>query len=116
MERKIIAFIILVWNLTVLSVSHSQVPKLLNYQGKLTDSNGQLLNGNYFIRFSIYNQETGGTALYYEDLQVEVENGIYNILLGGVNPIDIEMYILRVAGGVSHGPLGVFDPDIALVL
>ena len=61
---------------------------MINYQGKVTDSSGNPVNGTVSIHFSIYSQETGGTALWTEtQSSVVVENGIFNVLLGSVNPI-----------------------------
>lgn len=61
------------------------VPNLINYQGKLTDSDGTALNGDYTIIFYIYNDETNGTALWGpENKTVSVTNGIFDVQLGGV--------------------------------
>ena len=102
MTRKIVLYISLVWSFTILNTVYSQVPQLLNYQGKLTDSNGQLLNGTNFITFYIYNQAAGGTALWTELQQVEVENGIYNVLLGGTNAINLD-FSVQYWRPMSHG-------------
>ena len=70
-----------IFALTILS--HAEVPKLINYQGHLTDTGGNPLTGTFSITFSIYDVETGGTALWIETQgTVAVSNGLFNILLG----------------------------------
>ncbi len=55
-------------------------PDAINFQGKLTDSNGvNVANGTYDFRLRVYNVATGGTSLYDENASVSVENGIFNI-------------------------------------
>jgi hypothetical protein len=59
------------------------VPSEINYQGVLTDSQGNLVNGNQTMSLKIYDSSTGGTLLYSEDLgTVPVNNGVYNFTFG----------------------------------
>ncbi|HPI20930.1 MAG TPA: hypothetical protein PKY56_11220, partial [Candidatus Kapabacteria bacterium] len=44
----------------------SQVPHKISYTGVLTDIDGVALNGNFNIQFSLWNEETAGTALWLE--------------------------------------------------
>ena len=44
------------------------VPLFINYQGKLTDAGGNPLDGDFQMRFSLYDAPTGGTVLWSEDL------------------------------------------------
>ena len=86
-------FIVLVTS----TVVAQQVPNLINYQGKLTNSAGQPLpNGTYTLTFRIYNQAQGGTIVWGPQLfdglagaghsaQVPVADGFFNVMLG---PID----------------------------
>ncbi len=39
--------------------------------------------------FRLYPSPTGGTAIYIETQSVTVENGIYNVLLGSVTPLNL---------------------------
>jgi len=62
-------------------------PRLLNYQGKLTDANGPV-TGTVSITFSIYDTPTGGSPLWTEPHgNVIVTNGLFNAILGGTTPI-----------------------------
>lgn len=61
----------------------SAVPSLINYQGVLKDSLGVPQNGNFSMKFSIYDDSTGGNKLWEEiHMAVEVKHGLFNVLLG----------------------------------
>ena len=74
----------------LLPVTHASVPQQINYQGSLTDSDGNPVpDGDYGMSFAIYDVPTGSTALWGESQTVPVTNGIYNVILGQpTNPID----------------------------
>ena len=40
------------------------IPEIISYQGILNDNDGNPLNGNYDLTVRIYNQESGGSALW----------------------------------------------------
>ncbi|MCX7733140.1 MAG: hypothetical protein N2248_08305, partial [candidate division WOR-3 bacterium] len=64
------------------------IPRLLSYQGRLTDSLGNPVpDGSYQLTFRLYSQETGGTPFWTEVQTVSVRNGIFSVLLGSVTPI-----------------------------
>jgi hypothetical protein len=58
------------------------VPQLINYQGELSDSSGNPVNGDVSITFTIYNASTGGDVLWTETQTVTVTDGMFNVLLG----------------------------------
>ena len=69
--------------------STSDVPEMMNYQGIVTDQDGNLLHGTYDLVFRIYDQETAppGGAIWMEPhIGAQVDSGLVNILLGTVNP------------------------------
>lgn len=74
--------------LVLVSYSSAQVPQLINYQGKLTKSTGAPLDTTIQMIFSIYS-DSNGAVLKWTETQgaVVVEKGIFNVLLGNVNPI-----------------------------
>jgi hypothetical protein len=81
-------FTVMALLMVLCSVSFAQVPKLINYQGKLTTSAGAPVNDTLQMVFSIYNVPTEGTALWSETQgSVEVLNGAFNVLLGSVDSI-----------------------------
>lgn len=64
------------------------VPGEVNFQGLLTDSNGDPITGNVDLRFSLFSAETGGSELWSEDHDaVEVLDGIYSVSLGSTNTL-----------------------------
>lgn len=69
---------------------NSQIPQLLNWQGVLEDSNGDLLNGNYNLNFAIYNVSTGGTALFTETKSVTISDGLVNVNLGESTNLNLD--------------------------
>ena len=82
------------------------VPGLISYQGKLTDTSGTPLDGNYEMRFALYTAETGGTMLWNhipDSHFVTVSEGVFNVQLGSLrtltapifewDPVYLEIYI-----------------------
>jgi|GEM_PF-1699043 len=59
------------------------------YQGKLI-LDGNPYNGNIDITFSLYSTEVGGTAWYSETQNVAVTDGLFNVMIGAVNPLTYE--------------------------
>ena len=60
-----------------------EVPSLLNYQGKLTDSGGDPVTGTVEVTVAIYTNPAVGEVVYSEDVgTVPVEDGIYSFEWG----------------------------------
>src|SRR3989337_1668208 len=67
-------------------ITFGQVPKTISYQGVLTDASGtNVPDGNYDLTFKLYDAVTGGTELQ----TTAVSKGIFNIILGSVNPLSL---------------------------
>ena len=75
--------------LILCSSAWAAVPKLMNYQALLTDDNDNpVRNQTLRIKFTIYDDSTGGSIKWTETLSVTTNNdGAYNALLGSVTPI-----------------------------
>ncbi len=76
------------------------IPRLINYQGILTNNAGTPLDGSYDLTFRIYDDSTAG-ALKWTEAQdgVSVNSGLFTVLLGQVNELDLpfdEPYWLEV--------------------
>ncbi|MCX6356256.1 MAG: hypothetical protein NTZ78_15355 [Candidatus Aureabacteria bacterium] len=71
------------------SLGFADVPQVLNYQGKLTNTDGTLVtNGLYKMVFNLYQNNTGGvvwTETWDSTSKVQVTNGLFNVLLGSIN-------------------------------
>lgn len=64
------------------------VPEAINYQGYLTDAEGNPLNGDVAMTFRIYSVEISGTELWSEThAAVTVMEGVFNVVLGSSAPI-----------------------------
>ncbi|MBN1763601.1 MAG: hypothetical protein JW878_11120 [Methanomicrobia archaeon] len=70
------------------------VPHLLSYQGVLADNLGDPVpDGTYQMTFSVYENATGGSALWFETRTVQVTDGRFSILLGNVTPIPPDIFL-----------------------
>jgi hypothetical protein len=75
------------------SVASADVPDSINYQGKLTTASGGCLNDTVQMTFTIYADELGVSDDWSEtQTQVEVKEGIFNVLLGSVNPLPASIF------------------------
>jgi hypothetical protein len=74
----------LILMLAVLSVSiNAEVPDLINYQGRLTDDEGQPFHGPKLIKFNIYSSDTGDDLLWSSGFQtIQINNGLFEYELG----------------------------------
>jgi hypothetical protein len=93
------------------------VGKLLPFQGRLTDQNGNAVsNGVRLVQFKIYDVPTGGSPVWAGELhRTTVNGGLVNVMLGSKTPMasidfDKELY-LEITVDVS-GPSG--EPDNAI--
>ena len=68
------------------------VPWMINYQGTLTDSDGNPLDGTYQVRFYLYDALTGGNQLWGEAQSVTVADGVYNVQLGSVTSLIADVF------------------------
>lgn len=70
------------------SLSYSDVPQMINYQGKLTTPQGALIDTIISMTFTIYADSIGGDSLWSETQGgVEVKKGGFSVLLGAMNPL-----------------------------
>ena len=106
---KIGRIVIICFAVLFVSAGLADVPSVINYQGVLTDpSTGNLINGTYEMVFSIYSQSSGGSALWTETQNVDVEDGEFSVLLGSVSPVAStvfsgdERYLGIAVGGDSE--------------
>lgn len=58
------------------------VAEAITYQGQLTDANGNPLEGNHSMRFILYDDDVGGSAVFDSGEQtVNVADGLFNVSL-----------------------------------
>jgi hypothetical protein len=68
--------------------------QVLHYQGHLLapDTGQAKPDGTYPMTFSIYNVNSGGSALWTETKNVGVSKGLFATLLGDTTPLDLAMF------------------------
>jgi len=87
---KVFFFTSLLLYFLLLSSSYAQIPHLINYQGKLTDTNGNpVADGNHSVTFRIYDADAGGNLLWEETQSILIQKGLFSCLLGGVTNLDL---------------------------
>lgn len=109
-KQKGIGFLMVTMAVILLIVSsmaedaQSAIPETINYQGYLTDSSGNPINTPRNMTFRIYTAASGGTALWTETHNdIQVNNGIYNVVLGSVVsmaalPFDVPYFLGMTVG------------------
>ena len=60
------------------------VPSDINYQGRLSDTNGNPVTGDVTMGVKLYDAQTGGSEIYSEDIGTVTldENGVYSFQFG----------------------------------
>ena len=83
----------------------AQIPQTLSYQGVLKDTGGMNVpNGDYQLTFNLYPVQTERLAIWTEVQTVTVTDGIFNVILGSVNPLNVAFdapYFLGVTVGTG---------------
>jgi len=75
-----------------LQQAQADIPKLINYQGMLTQSDGAtpVQDGTYDLGFKIYGSESGTDSLWWEyHSGVQVTNGLFNVILGSQSVLNL---------------------------
>ncbi len=95
----------------------AQIPRLINYQGVLTDDMGVVVSdGSYSMTFRLYEEPSGGTQLWEETIDVNVSKGIFNTTLGHDVVIteffDKPLYLsIEIDGGGELSPRRIFTAN-----
>ncbi len=84
--------IIVCWLLVV--VATAGVPRVISYQGRATDASGNLVpDGTYPVKFLIWDHPTVGSLRWSEEgVNVTTTGGLFNCMMGGVNPIPDSLF------------------------
>lgn len=76
--------------LCLTAFAYAAIPQVINYQGKLTDKDDNPLSGNFLVTFRFYDVEKEGQAMWEEGHILSIKNGIFNVLMGSVKPLEID--------------------------
>jgi len=88
----------------------AQIPQVIDYQGRLADSDGNYLNSVVSVDFLIYDMETAGTVQWTEVQDVSCANGVFHVQLGAVTPLPSTLFDIAnpwlelVVGGETLAP------------
>jgi hypothetical protein len=104
--------VVLVGLMLCAAVSYGQVPRVLSYQGVLTDSDGRLLpDGEYRLTVRLYDRVDASDPLYVEEHRAVAVRGVVNMLIGSIQPLpaglafDRAYYVgVSINGGQELGP------------
>ncbi|MCX8050761.1 MAG: hypothetical protein N3B17_02565, partial [Chlorobi bacterium] len=78
-------------------VASAQVPRVLSYQGILTDSQGRILpDGEYTLTIRLYDRVDATEPIYVEEQRVVSVRGVVNVLIGTVEPLPWKLSFDRV--------------------
>jgi hypothetical protein len=78
-------FVILAVVLAAATMAFADIPKMISYQGRVTDASGvPVADGTYTMQFRLFNAEVGGDQRWESgDVSVTTSGGVFNVLLGG---------------------------------
>jgi hypothetical protein len=91
--KKYAVFLGLLVLVLLTSTSFGEIPKLLNYQGYLTDASGNpVADDNYSLTFRLYASEGADTNsfLWKETQVVSVSKGVFNAILGLTTSLNLD--------------------------
>ena len=65
------------------------IPRMLSYQGRLTDTDGEPVpDSTWSVRFALYQDNVGQIPFWFETRDVVTTSGLFSVLLGAVNPVE----------------------------
>ncbi len=80
----------ILFSLLMVQFGFGQVPTTISYQGVLSDADGNpVTDGDYLIVFRLHDASAGGAQLWEEKQTVTVVNGVFNVILGKVVPLEL---------------------------
>jgi len=71
------------------------VPRLINYQGVVTDAGGAVISGTHTLTFGIYQEPediTGGALWTEVHTGVVLEDGLFNVILGSITTLPENLF------------------------
>ena len=113
MKRMCLSIVLLLC--LAVTAASADIPARLTYQGVLTNPDGTVVPDNaYSVRFRLYDQEAGGTALWDEAQSVTTVKGVFSAVLGKTTALDTLAFNRPYWLGLSVGAGTELTPRIAL--
>ena len=72
--------------LILFSIPALSVPNFIKHQGRILNPDGVPSQGSMDVTYSLYENETGGSAVWTQTLAVTFDDGYYSVILGTGNP------------------------------
>jgi len=78
-------------SLITAGLASAYAPPAMTFQGRVTEAGGGAVSdGNHSLTFRIYNQLNGGAPLWNSTRNVNVQDGIFSVVLGQNNPLNLD--------------------------
>ena len=90
MRKFRIAFFVVIGILCLTALVYAAIPRVINYQGRLTDKDDNPLTGNFLVTFRFYDAEKEGQPMWEEGHILSIRNGMFNVLMGSVKPLEVD--------------------------
>jgi hypothetical protein len=94
--RRTLAFVMVslfVLALTANTAHASGCPNLLNYQGRLTESDGTpVADEPHSFTFALFTTPTGGSPIWSESIDLTTTDGLFTHLLGSVTALPADLF------------------------
>lgn len=95
-------------------VVHAQAPQWIPVQGTLFTEGGAPVSDTVTMVFGLYTASTGGTVLWEEGRNVEIDRGHFTVFLGESTPLDLAIFrdnpetflSVKIDGEEARFPLG----------
>lgn len=113
MKKLLLILFILTSIVSSAELTYAAIPRVINYQGKFTDNANNPLDGNYLVTFRFYETASEGTVMWEEGHILTLKNGMFNVLLGSIKPLDID-FDKDLWLGIEVGSDGEMTPRIKL--
>lgn len=96
------------------TLGQAAVPQTITYQGYLKDNSGVPVSSPAkTMGFSLYSTSTGSSPIWNESQDIKVDNGIYTVELGTVNPLSLP-FDSRYYLGITIPPDSEISPRTPL--
>ena len=100
MRKFRITLFILIGILCLTALTYAAIPRVINYQGRLTDKDDNPLTGNFLVTFRFYDMEKDGLSIWEEGHILNIKNGL--TLAKAIK--DIKVLILKEDGKIISYP------------
>src|SRR3989338_312548 len=90
MRKFRIGLFVAIGILCLVTLAYAAIPKVINYQGRLTDKDDNPLAGNFLVTFRFYDAEKDSLPIWEEGHILNIKNGMFNVLMGSVKPLELD--------------------------